>query len=242
MLNVVDSTATGDTRLMAERQLNDRRHAGTRLAGDAERRTGIAHCRLSAAMHDAQGVRWSQFRVTVHLLLFLALLLATVVEASDFDAWLSSEARAELIAAFEANDCRLTLTDVSDILFEYDASEQHIYTERLILIGPEQSGLSFPVVLIKSPVCEDTAIEPVTVAEAALAYAGDALTRHSCAMDIAALETLIYPADTVGELTATDRRNVVSELYNRGEVTLLYIHENGVDKIRVRKLTGTCSE
>lgn len=155
---------------------------------------------------------------------------------------MSSEARAELIAEFEANDCRLTLTEVSDILFDYDTSEEHMYAERLIVMEPEAKALSFPVVLIKSAVCESALIEAINVPDSALTHAAAALADNSCVMDIGALEALAYPAGTDQLLTAADRRNVVSELYNRGEVTFRYYAENGVDKLHVHKLTATCAK
>lgn len=169
-------------------------------------------------------------------------LLSAHAVAIDLDEWTSSEARAELITEFESNDCRLTLTEVSDFLFDFDMSEEHIYTERLILMEPEQSALTFPVVLIKSDECKSVDIKPIEVPLAALNIANDVLTVNSCTMEIAALEGLSYPTDTIGELTPTDRRNIVSELYNRGDITFQYFVEDGVEKLRVHKLTGECPE
>lgn len=195
----------------------------------------------SASINPMNIITCCKSILTVALAMVTLLMHAPIVQASDLEEWLSSEARAELIAEFEANDCRLTLTEVSDLLFDYDASEQHIYTERLILMEPEDGALSFPVVLIKSPQCENVTIEPIKVSAEALAYANKSLELHTCSLEITALETLEYPADTVGSLTSTDRRNVVSELYNRNDVTFRYSRENGVDKLSVHKLTGACA-
>lgn len=182
-----------------------------------------------------------QYKAVSTLSLATVLSLVQPAQASEMEEWLSSEARTELITEFEANDCRLTLTEVSDILFDHDASEEHMYTERLFLMEPEATALSFPVVLIKSPDCSSAPVGPIDVPEAALAYAAAALAENSCVMDIGALEALVYPVGTDHLLSAPDRRNIVSELYNRGEVTFRYSVEKGVDKLQVHKLKGTCA-
>jgi len=158
--------------------------------------------------------------------------------ADDLKVWLTSEAREQLIAEFEENDCRLTLTEISDILFEYDASEEYMYTERLIRMEPEQKTLVFPVVLVKGAACKDTNVTPITIPEAAIEHAIKLLVKNTCVMDVAALESVAYPETSGYQLVATDRRNLVSELYNRAEITFRYVTDNGLQKLRAHKLTG----
>lgn len=187
------------------------------------------------------------------LRLFLELSIATLVfvfsiqhasaaDQLDLEAWFSSEARAELISEFEANSCRLTLIEVSDLLFEYDASEENIYAERLILMEPEGAAFSFPVVLKKGAMCEAANAMPIVVPVDVLLYAGKILEENACVMEVAALESLDYPADLDDGLSDSDRRNVVSELYNRGDITFLYNHNNGVATLNAHKLTGKCED
>jgi len=173
------------------------------------------------------------------ILTLLSLLLAGSASASDLQAWLSSEARAELVAAFESSDCRLPLTEVSDILFEYDLPEEPIYAERLILMEAEAEPLVFPVVLVTGDVCDKTGARPIVVPAAALDYANELLAER-CVMDVSALETLTYPDDLTAGLTTADRRNVVSELYNRNLATFRYATKDGVDTLRVHSLSNEC--
>ena len=167
---------------------------------------------------------------------------AMPVNADKLDTWLMSEARQELIAAFESGSCRLSLTEVSDILFEYDASEESIYLERLITMEPETEPFVFPVVLAKGPTCE--AVDPVAIVLPAgsFEYAVTELDKRACRMNLAELEALVYPAGIDQKLSDSDRRNVVSELYNRGEIIFKYTTVNGVQALYAQKITGSCKD
>ena len=173
--------------------------------------------------------------------LLVIILPAFGVMADDLNDWLTSEARKMLIEAFEENECRLTLTEVSDILFDYDADEQMIYTERLIRMEPELPGLTFPVVLVKGKACQNTNPVSIVVPEQALDFAVDTLEAEQCAMLVTALESMDYPIKNGDALQAIDKRNIVSELYNRNLVALEFHVENSVEKLRVVLLTGTCA-
>lgn len=174
-------------------------------------------------------------------IIFVLLVAATPVAALNLLEWLASDARTELISEFESNDCRLTLTDMSDILFEYDLTDEHVYSERLILMEPEAAQLEFHVVLVKGDVCKNAKAESIDVPEAAISFAKETMTGPSCIMDVATLETLEYPDDLNAKLTESDRRNIVSELYNRDVVTFRYVSEEGVDKLRVHSLKEGCA-
>lgn len=173
--------------------------------------------------------------------LFLILLsLATPAAATGIQEWLSSEAREELILAFEANDCRLTLTDVSDLLFDYDISDEYIYTERLIVMEPEVATLIFPVVLVKGEVCKSARTIAIEVPEKALDFAADFLKNSGCSVDIESLESVRYPAALESTLSDTDRRNIVSELYNRNTITFRYLTDSSVRTLHAHLVDPGC--
>ena len=171
---------------------------------------------------------------------FLLLFTVNPSAGSDLQTWLASDARGELVSTFESSNCRLTLTEVSDILFDYDWVDEFVYMERLIQMEPEAEPLTFPVVLIKGDVCTDVTIVPIVLPESALEFALAELDRHACWLDIGKLESLKYPDELDAQLSDSDRRNVVSELYNRGWVTFRYDTENGVDKLHVYSMADSC--
>lgn len=180
--------------------------------------------------------------MTPQLAVIFGLSLVAPVSAADLEMWRSSDARAALIAAFEASDCRLTLTEVSDILFDHDVPEDVIYAERLIRMEPEAESLSFPVVIAHgSELCAEVEAVAIDVPKAALTHARGALAGAGCSMDVAALEALAYPAAVGGPLQDTARRNVVSQLYNRGDTTFRYVSVGSVERLRIHLLTGECA-
>lgn len=170
----------------------------------------------------------------------LFILLSSISLSADLDSRLQSEARQALIEEFEQNGCRLTLMEISDLLFDYDTTEQMIYTERMVIMEPEEPSLSFPVVLTKSAACESTVPIVITVPEQALHFARQALQLQQCSMSLADLELLEYPKEAVGPLQDTDKRNIVSELYNRDVITFEYVSNDGVNELRAILLADSC--
>ena len=156
--------------------------------------------------------------------------------------WQGSDARTELIELFGENDCRMMLGDVADLMFDHDVSEEFIYAERLVRMESEEPVLQFPLVLVTgSETCEGREAAPIHAAAAHLSQARAALVAAGCAMDVEAVEGLDYaPVD--GDAIADDtRRNIVSELYNRGEATFRYAQAEGAARLRLRLLTGECA-